>query len=179
MRRLSILTILLCSTFASMAAAQSADTADASSDTRPGTTAGEVSVGFTAFLDDGVINHGGVGGSARIYVTPRLSVGPELVYMIGPGNDRDVLLFANLTVDLRRPRLGLVGRVEPYLVVGAGVLSHSNSFGGYSSSGSSVAYSWGGGARVWVARRVYFATDLRMGWAPNVRVMGTVGVIRP
>ena len=176
MRRLSILTILLCSTFASMAAAQSADT---SSDTRPGTTAGEVSVGYTAFLDDGVINHGGVGGSARIYVTPRLSVGPELVYMIGPGNDRDLLLFANLTVDLTKPRLGRVGRVEPYLVVGAGLLNHRNSFDGYSSSGSSVAYSWGGGARVWVSRRVYVASDLRMGWAPNVRVMGTVGVIRP
>ena len=176
MRRLSILTLLFLSTLTSTAAAQSVDTAP---DVGPGTTAGEFSGGFTAFFDDGVIDHGGVGGSARIYVTPRLSVGPELVYMIGPGNDRDVLLFANLTVDLTKPRLGRVGRVEPYLVVGAGLLNHSNSFGGYSSSGSSVTYSWGGGARVWVARRIYVASDIRAGWTPNVRVMGTVGVIRP
>jgi opacity protein-like surface antigen len=176
MRRLSILTLLFLSALTSTAAAQSIDTAP---DVRPGATAGEFSGGYTAFFDDGVIDHGGVGGSARVYVAPRLSVGPELVYMIGPGNDRDVLLLANLTVDLRRPRLGLVGRVEPYLVAGAGLLRHSNSFGGYSSSGSSVAYSWGGGARVWVARRIYVASDIRAGWTPNVRVTGTVGVIRP
>jgi hypothetical protein len=176
MRRLSILTLLFLSALASTAAGQSVDTAP---DVGPGTTAGELAGGFTAFFDDGVIDHGGVGGAARIYVTPRLSVGPELVYMIGPGSDRDVLLFANLTVDLTKPRLGRVGRVEPYLVMGAGLLSHSNSFGGYSSSGSSVTYSWGGGARVWVARRVYVASDIRAGWTPNVRVMGTVGVMRP
>ena len=176
MRRLSILTLLFLSTLTSTAAAQSVDTAP---DVRPGTSAGELSGGFTTFFDDGMIDHGGVGGSARIYVAPRLSVGPELVYMIGPGNDRDVLLFANVTVDLRSPRLGRVGRVEPYLVAGAGLLFHSNSFLGYSTSSTSVAYTWGGGARVWVARRVYVASDIRVGWTPNVRVMGTVGVIRP
>jgi hypothetical protein len=174
MRRLFLFTILLSHFLIRAAAAQPADTVTA---VRPGTMFGQVSGNFTTFLDDGPIDHVGVGSALRVYLTPRLSIGPELVYLIGPGNDRDVLLFASLTVDLKRPMLGQVGRVEPYLVAGAGLLSHSDSYNSYTSSNVSRAFSWGGGARVWVARRVYIASDVRLGWTPNIRVTGTVGVI--
>jgi len=41
----------------------------------------EFPVGWAAFLDDAVIDHGVFGACARVYLTPRLSVGPEVVYM--------------------------------------------------------------------------------------------------
>ena len=44
----------------------------------------EFSRGWAGFVDDATIHHAVFGGAARFYVTPRISVGPELVYMVGP-----------------------------------------------------------------------------------------------
>ena len=51
--------------------------------------AAELVAGWAGFVDDAMIHHGVVGGSIRWYLSPRVSVGPELVYMKGPGRDRD------------------------------------------------------------------------------------------
>ena len=139
---------------------------------RPGTTAGEASVGYAAFLDDGAIDHGGVAGAMRVHLTPRISVGPEAAFLAGPGRDRDVLVLGNVTLDIRRPAIGVPRRVEPYLLVGAGLLAHSSGRG--FAVGRVVAL--GGGARVWLGRRVYWSADVRMGWPPHVRASSAVGV---
>jgi len=140
---------------------------------RTGTTAGEVSFNYTAFFDDAAIDHRGVAGGMRVHLTPRVSVGPELAYLIGPRDDRDLVLTGNLTFDFRKPRIGQPGRVEPYVIVGAGLLSHTSN----NWSGVSPFVAWGGGARVWLGRNVYAASDVRLGWSPHMRVSGTVGIV--
>ena len=140
---------------------------------KAGTTTAEVSFNYAAFFDDGAIDHRGVAGTMRVHVTPRLSIGPELRYLMGPGDDRDVVLTGNLTIDFRKPRVGQAGRIEPYAVVGAGLLSHSST----NWSGVSPFVTWGGGARVWLARQVYAASDVRLGWYPHMRVTTTVGIV--
>jgi hypothetical protein len=138
-----------------------------------GTTAAEISANYATFFDDGAIDHRGVAGAMRVHVTPRLSVGPELVYLIGPGSDRDVVLTGTLTIDFRTPRIGRAGRIEPYAVVGAGLLSHRSG----NWAGVSPLVTWGGGARVWLARQIYAASDVRLGWYPHMRIAGTMGIV--
>lgn len=176
MRRLLTLALLAAIGSASAAAAQPPGAEDEAGAVRFGTTAAEFSTGYTAFYDDGLLNHAGVGGALRVHLTPRLSVGPELSYHAGPGSDRDLILFGLVTFDLRTPRVGQAGRVEPYLLAGAGLLRHSSSYGGVSYSSSAAMVTWGGGARVWLSRRVYAGADVRMGWEPHLRVLAVVGV---
>src|SRR5262245_12139098 len=70
------------------------------------TPVAEFAVGHAAFADDATIHHVTFGGSLRWYLTPRLSAGPELVYLRGPGSDRDLTLTGNVTFDLLSPRPG-------------------------------------------------------------------------
>jgi hypothetical protein len=139
----------------------------------PGPAAVEATVGYTGFGDDGLIHHTGMGAAVRVHLTPRLSVGPELSYHIGPSRDRDLLLQGVAYFDLRRPSLGEPGRIEPYVLAGGGLMGHDS---GYDSSASPTA-TWGGGARVWVTRRAYVVADARLGWPPNVRVVTGLGLL--
>ena len=176
MRRLLTFTLLAAIGSASVSAAQPSSAGDDADTARLGTTAAEFSAGYTAFYDDGLLNHAGVGGALRVHLTPRLSVGPELSYHAGPGSDRDLILFGLVTFDLRTPRAGRAGRVEPYLLAGAGLLRHTASYGGESYSVSGRMVTWGGGTRVWLSRRVYAGADVRLGWEPHLRVLAVVGV---
>jgi hypothetical protein len=114
--------------------------------------AAEATIGYTGFGDDGLIHHTGIGATLRVHLTPRLSVGPEISYHIGPSRDRDLLLQGVAYFDLRRPSPGAPGRIEPYVLAG-------------------------GGARVWVTRRAYVVADARLGWPPNVRVVTGLGLL--
>lgn len=144
-----------------------------SSAVNPGTTLVEVGAGHTAFADDGAIHHLGLNGAIRVYVTPRISIGAELSYQIGPGQDRDVMPLVVLTTDLREARPGETGRVEPYALLGAGLIGHGSGYG------PSVwpTLTFGGGARVWMSPRLYATADARLGWPPYTRIVTGVGVL--
>src|SRR5678816_1462178 len=86
----------------------------------PGPTL-EMFAGHAGFLDDSMIPHTVLGGSGRFYLTPRLGVGPEFVYMWGPGSDRDLFLTGNLTWDLLQPRVVNPRRITPFVVGGGGI----------------------------------------------------------
>jgi hypothetical protein len=139
----------------------------------------EFTAGYAAFVDDGAIEHGVIGAALRVPLTPRLSIGPELVYMRGPGEDRDLFLTGNLTFDLLGPRSGQSRRVTPFLVVGGGFSRFSNGFNGSTYSSYEGAVTGGGGARVWLTSGVYVASEVRIGWEPHLRVTGTVGIALP
>ena len=53
--------------------------------------------GFTG--DDGEIPHGVAGGSFRVYVTRRVSIEPEFLYMTNNPNDRDYLAQVSVAYD--------------------------------------------------------------------------------
>ena len=55
----------------------------------------EFLAGYAGFADDATIDHAIAGVAARVYLTPRLAIGPEAVYMWGPRSDRDLYLTGN------------------------------------------------------------------------------------
>ena len=167
--RTGLLPALLLFVTVGVASAQPPESAPVES----GTTLVEAGAGYTGFADDGMIHHSALGGTLRAHLTPRISVAAEVSYHVGPGQDRDVMLQGLAYLDFRRPRLGQVGRIEPYVLVGGGLMHHSTGY--WSSAGPAVT--WGGGTRVWVAERVYVTADARLGWPPHLRIVSSVGVL--
>ena len=88
----------------------------------------EFHTGWTGFADDATIDHAAFGGTGRFYLSPRVSVGPEITYLRGPRTDRDLMVTGNVTFDLLRPRAGRQPRVSPFLIAGAGIERHSERF---------------------------------------------------
>jgi hypothetical protein len=136
----------------------------------------ELFAGHAGFADDATIEHSVVGGAARFYVTPRISVGPEITYMRGPDADRDWYFLGNLTWDILHPSAGRPPRVSPFLIVGGGFFTHSDRVGTGTFTSSEGAFAAGGGARVHITRRVYAMGDFRIGWELHYRVTGGIGV---
>ena len=82
MRAIAVFLFLLILNAASPASAQTGAS-------RP-PAAAELTAGYAGFVDDAMIDHGVIAGALRFHLLPRISVGPEVQYMIGPGDDRDV-----------------------------------------------------------------------------------------
>jgi len=132
----------------------------------------EGSAGWALFVDAPIHWLAGAGG--RFYLTPRLAVGPEVVYMKGPGTDRDLMLTGNLTFDVLRS--GAPGRiVNPYVVVGGGLFQHRDEFASRTFTASDPAFTAGGGVRFALTHRLYVAPEARLGGELHVRSGISVG----
>jgi hypothetical protein len=131
----------------------------------------DVSAGYAGFVDESLVDHVTVGGAWRWQATPRVSLGPELVVMRGPGGDRDVFLTGKLVVDLASPRFA----VQPYLVADAGVFFHREAFLSGSFWSREGAVSGGAGIRVPLTDRLFVGGELRVGWEAHVRATGVLG----
>jgi hypothetical protein len=138
-------------------------------------TALDFSAGYAGFVDDATIDHAIVGGGCRWYVSRRLSVGPEVVFMRGPRSDRNVFLTGNLTFDLAGGYGGRPPRVVPFLVVGGGMSWHQQPVGPGGFRYTEGAVIGGGGVRVWLTDRLSVGGDARLGWEPHYRFAGVVG----
>lgn len=173
--RFTLLALLLATSAAWTAAAQSTTAALPVRAPRPSPVI-EGAVGWAGFVDEDVIHHtlGGLG--ARFHVTRRLSLGPEVAYMIGPGSDRDLLVTGNVMLDLLAPAGARPRLVTPFLVAGVGLFRHSDSVGNGTFASSEGAFTMGAGARTWLTPRTFLAVDARMGWEPHVRLAAIVGV---
>ncbi len=133
--------------------------------------------GWAGFVDDATIDEALVAGGVRWYVTSRVSVGPEVTYMIGPRTIRDLLITGNVVFDLVAPRAGTTPRaVTPYVVAGAGLFRHSQKFGTETFRSNEGGLTGGGGARIRVNNRVYVAPELRLGWELHARAAATLGL---
>ena len=135
----------------------------------------ELTAGWVGFADDGIVSESLVGGSARWYVHPRISVGPELVYVIGD-NHTHLIVTGNLTWDLFAPVSGRSRRITPFLVAGGGVFQTRETFFSGSFTSNEGAFTAGGGVRAAVGDRVTVGLDTRVGWELHLRVSGSVGV---
>jgi opacity protein-like surface antigen len=121
--------------------------------------------GYSVFADDGAIDHTMFGGNLR-WVSSRLAVGPEIVYMIGPERDRDLFLTGVISFDVLRRR-----RVTPFVTAAAGFMGHSDA----TNSWSEFAFVLGGGARILLADRLYIAPEYRFGRPLHARIGVNVG----
>ena len=146
----------------------------ASAQDRP-SPAFDLSAGWVGFGDDGIVSEAMVGGAGRFYLSPRVSVGPELLY-IGGDNHSHLVLTGNLTFDLAAPAAGRPARVTPFLVVGGGMFQTRESIFGADSTHTEGAFTAGGGVRAAVSNRVTVGIDARIGWEAHFRVNGVVGV---
>ena len=138
----------------------------------------EATVGWAGFVDDARIDHAVSGAGARVVLTPRVSVGPEFAWMVGPGGDRDVFVLGLIWIDLLAP--AATKPIAPYCVFGAGYMGHGDDLGrGLSYWSHEGAFNAGGGARMRIGDRVYVGGDVRIGWELHLRATAHVGVTWP
>ena len=138
----------------------------------------KVIVGGANFGED--LPHGLVGGAVRFYVTKRLSVEPEYLYLRHSEDDQDQIFQPNVAYDFTDPRKRFVA----YGIVGVGVLHHKGRFlGNDFVSGAPVLFdtsftTWtasiGGGVKIFLTDRLFISPEARVGREPSVR--GTINV---
>jgi hypothetical protein len=135
----------------------------------------EFAAGSLLFADDGVVKEDFLAGAGRIYLTPRLSVGPEVAFISG-GSHSHLILTGNLTCDLLSPIHGQPRRLTPFVVVGAGLFSTHEEFFNGPFVHNEGAFTAGGGIRVHVGQRVMAGVEARLGWEPHLRGNGFLTV---
>jgi hypothetical protein len=135
----------------------------------------ELSAGWVGFPDDGTVSERLIGGTARWYLSPRISVGPEIVHIQGSGHSH-LVATGNLTWDLHPPATGSLFHVTPFVVVGGGVFQTRQTFFTGPFTANEGAFTAGGGVRVLVNNRVTIGAEARIGWELHLRVNGLVGV---
>ena len=135
----------------------------------------ELAAGWVGFADDGIVNEGLVAGAARWYLLPRVSVGPELVYIDGARHSH-LVVTGNVVWDVLAPTNRRPPRVTPFLVAGGGVFQTREQFFNGTYTSSEGAFTVGGGVRAFVGDRVTVGLDMRVGWEPHVRINALVGL---
>jgi Outer membrane protein beta-barrel domain len=137
--------------------------------------AAEFSAGWVGFADDGVVGEGMVGGTVRWYVSPRVSIGPEALFIEG-SNHSHFVLTGNVMFDLLSPVSGQPRAITPFVVAGGGLFQTRESFRQASFTSTEGAFTAGGGVRARAGEHVTFGVDSRIGWELHVRVNGFVGL---
>jgi outer membrane protein with beta-barrel domain len=156
---------LLASPMAELAAAQN----------RPRPTV-EIAAGWVGFADDSIASESLVGGAVRLYLLPRISVGPEIAYIHGK-NHSHLMVTGNLTCDLLSPTTnGRLRRVSPFVVAGGGLFQTREDFFNETFTSSEGAFTAGGGVRALVRDRVTVGVEARIGWELHLRINGLVGL---
>jgi hypothetical protein len=137
----------------------------------------EFSAGWIGFPDDGVlVSEMPIGGTVRWQLTPRMSVGPEIVW-IGGSNHSHLVLTGNVAFDLLGPTNGRRAPITPFVVVGGGMFQTRESFvNGGDFTSTEGAFTVGGGVRANPSDRITVGVDARLGWETHIRINGFVGV---
>jgi hypothetical protein len=128
-------------------------------------------LGHAVFADESPIHHSVFGVAAQLRVTERLAVGPELVRMHGPGDDRDWIFAGAVWWDFISPGRLRPGTVVPFVGGGFGVLSHSDRFGTHNEP----YYGGGGGVRVHLSERFYIAPEVLFASELHIRTVARIG----
>jgi hypothetical protein len=142
---------------------------------------GKVIFGSVTFDED--IEHKTVGGAVRVYVTKRLSIEPEYLYLRNSDRDQDHLVQPNVAYDFTDPTKSVVA----YGIVGVGVLHHQGRFFGndfvtgqprfFDTSFTTWTASAGGGLKIFFTKRLFVSPELRLGREPMLRATINVGYV--
>ena len=141
----------------------------------------EAVVGQSGFIDEAWDYFGTIGGGVRVFVTPRLAIGPEVAYLSGEFDASNLTVTANMTFDIVRDDGRR--RVVPYLAAGGGYLRQKTLVGSGPGSTALVPFtsgegtmSAGIGARIALGSQMFVAPEFRLGWEPESRLAVTIGV---
>ena len=142
---------------------------------------GKVIFGSAIFGED--LEHKLVGGAVRAYVTKRLSIEPEYLYLRRSENDQDHLGQISVAYDFTDP----TKRFVPYGIAGAGVLHNKGRvFGSDFVTGAPFVReieftTWtasaGGGLKIFLTDRLFVSPELRLGREPTFRATINVGYV--
>ena len=147
----------------------------ASAQERPGPVV-EVAAGALLFADDGVVTEGFLGGTARVYVLPRVSIGPEVAYIAGE-NHSHLMVTGIVTFDFVRPIGRAPRRITPFAVVGGGLFQTREQFPNHETFTSNEGtFTAGLGVRTLIGAHVMVGAEARVGWELHLRLNGMVGV---
>src|SRR5262245_12359792 len=135
----------------------------------------EFVTGYAGFVDENWIDRTMIGGGGRFFVSRRVAIGPEFVYLKGANSEHDLTLTGNVTVDLLREESTTVRRVIPYVAVGGGYLRQTTQVGTGPYTSAEGTLSGGIGARIAVGKTFFVAPEFRMGLEPEVRIGVTIG----
>lgn len=141
---------------------------------RPG-PAVELAVGWMGFPDDGIVSESLIGGAARWYLLPRISVGPEIAHIQGEHHSH-LMVTGNVTCDLLSPTNGRPRRVNPFVVAGGGLFQTRETFFNGPFTSREGGFTAGAGVRAFVGDRVTIGVETRVGWELHVRASGLVGL---
>ena len=130
-------------------------------------------VGYSNFLDENPLHHLVTGGSARFFVTNRLAVEPEFLFMYRSRQDIDFQVIPNVVFEFTKRE----SRFQPYAIGGVGLQRHRELTGtGYYWSNSWTG-SAGIGTKIFLSNRLYVAPEFRLGLEPIVRITASVGYV--
>jgi len=135
----------------------------------------DLGAGWVGFADDGIVSELPVAAAARWYVTPRISIGPEVTFIVADSHSHQIVT-GNLTFDFLAPRNG-VPRVTPFVFIGGGLFRTSEGFANRPPfSATEGAFTVGAGVRVPLSDRVAAGMDARMGWEPHLRLTAFISI---
>ena len=142
---------------------------------------GKVIVGGANFREE--IPHGVAGAAFRVYVTKRLSIEPEYLYLYHSEHDQDQIIQPNVAYDFTDPRKRFVA----YGIASVGMLHHKGRFFGndfdtgeprvFDTSFTTWTASIGGGVKMFVTKRFFISPEVRVGREPNFRATVNVGYV--
>ena len=128
--------------------------------------------GASGFGDELEYPHVVAGGSVRFYLTRRLSVGPELLYMRRSRDDQDYLFVPSVAYDLTDPRK----RAVPSLIGGVGAYQRRGRF----TSPPTWSADAGAGVKIFLNDRLFVAPEARIGsvgYEATARATVSVGYV--
>ena len=141
---------------------------------------GKVMFGGATFNE---IDHTLVGGAVRVYVTKRLSIEPEYLYLRHSENDQDHIVQPNIAFDFTDP----TKRFVAYGIAGVGVLYHQGRFFGrdfvtgaprvFDTSVTTWTATAGGGVKMFLTKRLFVSPEVRVGREPDFRATINVGYV--
>ena len=145
------------------------------------TIEGKVIFGGATFGEE--LNHTLVGGAVRVYVTKRLSIEPEYLYLRRTEHDQDHVVQMNVAYDFTDP----TKRVVVYAIAGAGVLHNRGRVFGSDFvtrapfvreiSFNTWTVSAGAGVKIFLTKRLFVSPEARLGREPTARATINVGYV--
>lgn len=142
-------------------------------------------VAFTAG-DDDTIGHAMLGAAVRIYVTKRLGIEPEYIYMRHDADDHDQAFNLNLSYDFKDRQ---TTKYVPYIIGGAGWTNNRLRFRSQNvATGAPTVVirkheSWtanfGGGIKIFLTKGLFVAPEVRVGYEPLLRGSVNIGYVFP
>ena len=176
MRRVRLAGIVAIVGLFSMAAPAAAQQATSTAAGKPDRTI-DINWGYTSFtVEDQKFEHTLIGAGARLPVTSRLAIGPELAHLRGPATDRDWVFAGKLTFDLIPDTGATPAAAVPYLIGSAGWLHHSEEINDEPTTVNTGFGNGGAGVRIALGRFLYVAPEFRIGVEKHWHLGLTIGV---